>query len=192
MRIGIFGGSFDPIHLGHLIVAESAADQLRLDRVHFVPARQQPFKVGAHGAAVEDRVAMLEAAIADNPRFAMDRREVDRDGPSYTIDTLRSLRAENPGDQLFLLVGADAGQQLSTWRDAHALPELAFVAVLTRPGFEPVVPAGGQRIEVPAIGISASAIRAVVCRGDSIRYRVPAPVAAYIAAHRLYGSEDSC
>ncbi len=193
MRIGIFGGSFDPIHIGHLIVAEAAADRLPLDRVHFVPASQQPHKLGEHRASVEDRIAMLELAVAHNPRFALDRREADRAGTSYTVDTLRSLSAEFPEDELFLLVGADAAARLSTWREGDVVRQLASVTVLSRPGAGPASDSEtGHHLEVPAIGVSATAIREAVARGDSIRYLVPAGVAAYIAAHELYRTEGSC
>ncbi len=192
MRIGIFGGSFDPVHLGHLIVAEAAADRLRLDRIHFVPAGKQPFKVAGHVAAVDDRVAMLKLAIAGNARFVIDQRETRRTGPSYTVDTLRGLRVDLPSDELFLLVGADAAQEISTWREAATLATLATLAVLTRPGFSSAPKGEAVAVAVPAIDISATMVREYVRKGNSIRYLVPAGVADYIAAHRLYGAGTSC
>ncbi len=187
MRLGIFGGSFDPIHIGHLIVAEAAADALRLDRVHFIPAYKQPFKTGSHFASPQDRAAMLRAALAGNSRFGLDLREIERGGASYTADTLRDLRRELPYDELFLMVGADAAQELGQWHEAGELACLAEVVVLSRPGQQVsdcAVPC--RFVEVPAIGVSASVVRDAVRRGSSIRYLVPSAVAEYIESHSLY------
>lgn len=190
MRIGIFGGTFDPIHRGHLIVARAAADQLRLDRVHFIPARVQPFKAEYQGASARDRAAMVRLAIADEPRFVLDERELQRDGPSYTIDTLRAVRTERPGDELFLLVGADTARDLPLWREAAAVARLARVAVLTRPGFAlPEHPLIGEIVAVPSVDVSATLVRATARRGGSIRDLVPPAVAEYIAARGLYRAE---
>ena len=187
MRIGVFGGSFDPIHRGHLIVAGAAADRLGLDRVHFVPARAQPFKAGRHGADAAERAAMVELAMAADRRFVLDRRELERDGPSYTVDTLRALRTERPADALFLLVGADAAQELPGWREADALPRHARIVVLTRPGVAPPPhPLCADSLEVPAVDLSATEIRERVRRGESIEGLVPAAVARYIEEHGLY------
>lgn len=190
MRRGVFGGSFDPVHRGHLAVAAAAADRLPLDHVHFVPARQQPFKVGAHRASAEDRTAMLRAALASeagDPRFVLDLRELHRPGVSYTIDTLRSVSAEFPGDALFLLVGADAARELPSWREAGAVARLARVVALTRPGITPPRdPLVAEQLDVPAVHISGTDIRRRVGRGESIRGLVPPVVEAYIAAHGLY------
>jgi nicotinate-nucleotide adenylyltransferase len=187
VRRGVFGGSFDPVHQGHLKVAASAADQLALDVVHFVPARQQPFKVGAHRASSADRAAMLERALTSDARFVLDRREVEREGPSYTVDTLGSLRAEFPGDRLFFLVGADAARELPQWHEAERLPELAEIVVLTRPGADPPGSALIDRVlVVPAAEVSATAVRERVRRGESIAGMVPDAVAEYIDGHGLY------
>ncbi|MFQ5810380.1 MAG: nicotinate-nucleotide adenylyltransferase [Armatimonadota bacterium] len=191
MRRGIFGGSFDPVHLGHLIVAGAAADRLRLDRVHFVPAWTQPFKGGGHHASPEDRLAMLQAALHSDRRFVLDTREVARQGVSYTVDTLRELRAEFPDDELCLLVGADAAREMSAWHEADAILQLARIVVLTRPGVgatEQVDTA--ETLEVPRVDISATAIRERVRRGEPIRQLVPSEVADYIEAHRLYVAGD--
>ena len=193
MRLGVFGGSFDPVHLGHLIVAEAAADLLKLDKVLFVPARVQPFKIGQHSAAAADRVAMLKLAIDGNPRFSVDRRELERDGPSYTVDTLREIHSETPQDELFLLVGADAAWDLPRWQKAELLAQLATLIVLSRPGFEvPELTMISRSLEVPAISLSATHIRQTVRRGDSLRYLVPSAVAEYIVANCLYGSTEIC
>lgn len=188
---GLFGGSFDPIHLGHLIVARSAAEQLRLEVVRFVPARIQPFKIDRQMATPEDRLAMLELALADQPGFEVDDREIRREGTSYTIDTLRELRAEAPHDQLCLLVGADAARELPDWREAPLIPEFARIIVLTRPGVEVKLGALlAEVIEVPAVDISATEVRRRVRDGEPIHELVPAAVAEYIASHGLYSTED--
>ena len=187
MRLGIFGGSFDPIHIGHLIAAEAAADALPLDRVHFVPAHKQPFKTGSHFASSQDRAAMLRTAVAGNARFGLDLREIKRGGVSYTTHTLRDLRHELPSDELFLLIGADAARELGKWHEAEDLASLAEVVVLSRPGQQVSdcdVPC--RFVEVPAIGVSASLVREAVRRGTSIRYLVPSAVAEYIESHSLY------
>ena len=190
MRRGVFGGSFDPVHLGHLIVVAAAADRLLLESVHFVPAREQPFKAGGHAASPEDRVAMLELALADE-RFVLDTRELDREGPSYTVDTLRALRAEFPADELCLMIGADAARDLPEWREAGAIPALARIVVLTRPGAEmPGLEKVGELLEVPRVDVSATEVRARVGRGEPIDDLVPLAVAEYIESHRLYSAGD--
>jgi nicotinate-nucleotide adenylyltransferase len=186
LKVGVFGGSFDPVHVGHLVVAEHAAERLGLDLVRFVPAGQQPFKTGHHAGA-EQRLAMVEAAIRDNPRFLLDPREARRPGPSYTVDTLRALAAEAPGDALFFLVGADAARELAAWRDAGDIAALATVVLLTRPGAAPSPhPLVARVLEVPGVDISATQIREAVRCGRSIRYLVPRLVEEYIVSHGLY------
>jgi len=190
-RLGVFGGSFDPVHVGHLIVAAEAARALRLSEIRLIPVREHPFKQGQHVAGAEDRLAMVRVAVAGDPRFVVDDRECRRPGPSYTVDTLRALRAEMPAAALFLLLGSDSAQQLSAWRDAQAVRTLATVVELTRPGAEPSRQAGVSRtLEVPAMDVSATALRERVRRGESIRYFVPDAVAEYIATHGLYRNED--
>lgn len=187
MNVGIFGGSFDPVHLGHLIVAEAAADALALAHVRFVPARAQPLKQGTHAAAAGDRLAMLRLALEKNPRFVVDDQELRRPPPSYTRDTLQALHDARPGDRLFLLVGADAAADLPRWRDPEGVAALATVVAMTRAGAPPPGHALIARcLEVPAIGISATAVRARCRRGDSIRYLVPEAVRRYIADRGLY------
>lgn len=186
MKAGIFGGSFDPVHIGHLVAAEHAGERLGLDRVYFVPARQHPFKAG-HGASAEHRLAMVALAIQDNPRFVLDAREMERPGPSYTVDTVRALAAELRGNPLFLLLGADAAREFPAWREAEAIAALATVVVLTRAGVSlPALPLVGQVVEVPGIEVSASALREAVRLGQSIRYLVPPAVEEYIRSHGLY------
>jgi nicotinate-nucleotide adenylyltransferase len=185
--VGLLGGSFDPVHHGHLIVGRVAAETLGLDALRFVPAREQPFKRGLHGAPAEHRAAMLDLAVADAPGFAVERAELERPGPSYTVDTLRALHEREPGIRPVLLVGADAAAELEAWHQAEEIPALATVVVFGRGGVS--VPASrfiARTIEVPAIEISATEIRRRVRAGRSIRYWVPDPVAEYVNRHRLY------
>lgn len=190
--IGLFGGSFDPIHHGHLIVGRVAAEALGLDVLRFVPAREQPFKQGRHGTSPEHRAAMLSLAIAGSPGFEVELSELQRPGPSYTVDTLRTLQQREPGAELVLLLGADAAAELTAWREADQIPRLARIAVFARPG-SPAVhsPWVSAVVQVPALDISATEIRNRVCRGQSIRYWVPDAIAEYIERHRLYlGQHD--
>ena len=185
--VGLFGGSFDPVHHGHLIVGTVAAEKLQLDSLRFVPAREQPFKVGRHRTSAEHRAAMLSLAIAGMSGFSVERSELERPGPSYTVDTLRHLREREPGAEFVLLLGADAAADLPAWREAGQLRDLARVAVFARPGV-PVAksPWISTVIEVPAIDISATEVRRRVRQGLPVRYWVPDRVAEYITKHRLY------
>jgi nicotinate-nucleotide adenylyltransferase len=190
MTVGLLGGSFDPIHHGHLIVAQAAVEALGLEQLRFVPAREQPFKQGQHAAPAEERARMVALAIEGEPGFALERAELDRPGPSYTVDTLRALRAREPGRRFALLVGADAARDLPAWRDADELARLATVVVCARPGVAvPSLPWPAQRLTVPAIEIAATDIRRRVAAGRSIRYLVPPAVAEFIAAQGLYLSD---
>jgi nicotinate-nucleotide adenylyltransferase len=185
--VGLLGGSFDPVHHGHLIVGRVAAEVLGLDCLRFLPAREQPFKRGRHGAPAEQRAAMLELAVAGSPGFALERAELERPEPSYTVDTLRALHAREPGIRLTILLGADAASELETWHQADQIPSLASVVVFARAGV-PVPPSRliARSIEVPAIEISATEIRRRVRERRPIRYWVPDPVAEYVTRHRLY------
>jgi nicotinate-nucleotide adenylyltransferase len=185
--IGLFGGSFDPVHHGHLIVGQVAREQLGLEVLRFVPAREQPFKRGRHHTSPEHRAAMLSLAVSSTPGFAVESAELRRPVPSYTVDTLQELLAREPGAEFILLLGADAAAELPAWHQAHRLPELARVVVFARPGT--AVPAStwvSAKIEVPTIEISATEIRNRVRQGRSVRYWVPDSVAEYISAHQLY------
>jgi nicotinate-nucleotide adenylyltransferase len=185
--IGLFGGSFDPVHHGHLIVGQVAREKLGLQELRFLPAREQPFKQGRHQTSPEHRAAMLSLAVAGTPGFAIERTELDRAGPSYTVHTLQELRQREPGSEFVLLLGADAAAELPAWREADRIPQLARVVVFARPGSPvPASPWIAQIIEVPAIDISATEVRRRVSRGQPIRYWVPDAVADYIARHRLY------
>lgn len=192
-RVGIFGGTFDPIHLGHLIVAEQARDRLRLDRIVFVPARVPPHKRGAVAGA-EHRYRMTCLAAGDNPGFEVSDVELRREGPSYTVDTLRAFRAISPGDaQLHLLLGADSARDLEQWKDVDALLEDSTVVVCGRPGVgQDDLPARvGRRatfLATPLLEISSTEIRRLVREGGTVRYLVPVPVEEYIRSEGLYRS----
>jgi len=187
--VALFGGSFDPVHVAHLIVAEAAADALRC-AVRFLPAREQPLKRGAragHQATPEQRADMLDLATQGNARFSVERVELGLPTPSYTVRTLRALSDREPGNRYTLLLGADAARDLAEWWEVEALPELADIVVFARPGASVVRhPLIKRVIPVPMIDLSATQVRARVKEGRSIRYLVPDPVREYIAAHGLY------
>jgi len=195
-RIGVFGGTFDPIHNGHLCIAEEARCSLALAEVLFIPARISPFKTNQASTSAEDRLAMVQLAIADNPAFRVERLEIDRPGPSYTIDTLRILHRQRTNCELYLVLGSDSLASLASWREARALPGLARIAVYPRPGVCPDLERLEQDlpglqaalIELDAVqlNLSATAIRQRVQAGRSIRYLVPAAVEDYIRCHGLY------
>jgi nicotinate-nucleotide adenylyltransferase len=185
--IGLLGGSFDPIHHGHLIVAVALLEQLNLEQLRFVPAREQPFKQGTHVASPEDRAHMVALAIEGEPRFQLETVELSRPGPSYTVDTLRTLVEREPGQSFTLLVGSDAARDLDKWREAAELASLARIIAFGRSG-APVIPSPliSATVTVPEVDISATDLRIRLKAGRSIRYRVPDPVARYIAQNRLY------
>ncbi|HQR18899.1 MAG TPA: nicotinate-nucleotide adenylyltransferase [Gemmatimonadales bacterium] len=185
--VGLLGGSFDPIHVGHLIVGRAVAEALGLEELRFMPTGEQPLKRGRHAAGAAHRVAMVAAAVGDEPRLALERLEADRPGVSYTVDTLRALRAREPGREFVVLLGADAAADLDQWHEAAALPGLARLVAFARPGApRPSHALLHQVVEAPAVEISSTAIRGRVAAGRSIRYLVPDAVAEYIATHGLY------
>lgn len=211
-RLGVFGGTFDPIHLAHLRCAEEAREQLGLDQILFVPAADPPHKSRRVTAAAH-RLAMVRLAIAGNPGFRVSTIEIERGGRSYTVDTLRALRAELPADTtLTLLIGLDAFRELGTWKEYRALFALADLAVWSRPpgvirAPRALLPVAAQRdfcygpgqhtlrhrtgnhirfLTVTALDLSASAIRLRLQRGRSIRYLVPPAVERYLSRHRLF------
>jgi len=168
------------------MVAEAAADQLGMP-IRFVPALEQPFKGTAHEAGPAQRAAMLDLAIAGNPRFRVERIELELPPPSYTVRTLRALATREPGNRFTLLLGADAARDLPSWFEVEALPALADVVTFARAGEKPAAHRLVRRsIEVPAVDVSATDIRRRVRVGQSIRYLVPEAVRAYIAEHGLY------
>ena len=195
-RIGVMGGTFDPIHHGHLVAAEEARWQFDLDRVVFVPTGR-PWQKPVGVSPAEDRYRMTVLATASNPAFTVSRLEVDHQGPTYTVDTLRRLRAAQPaGTRLFFITGADAVLQILTWKEPDQVLALAEFIAATRPGFDlarligQVPGAAGRvhRMEIPALAISSSDLRTRVARGAPIQYLVPDEVARYIHDHALYQS----
>lgn len=187
-RIGVFGGTFDPVHVGHLAIALAALETLPLDRVVFVPARRSPLKSREPVAGPEQRLEMLRLATRGEPRFEVSRIELDREGPSYTADTLEALSGEG---RLFLILGADAGAELDRWKDPERVRALATLVVARRPGAAVAAPPGAMTLEVPLMDISARELRARAARARSLRYLVPDPVCRYIEEHALYREDPS-
>jgi nicotinate-nucleotide adenylyltransferase len=205
LRIGVFGGSFNPIHFGHLLVADDIAETLALDRVLFVPAAVPPHKPAAELAPALHRVAMTRLAVAEHPRFEVSEVELQRSGPSYTVDTLEALR---PRGELHLIIGSETFLDLLSWHEPRRLPGLARLVVVPRSGnaFDPAAPAAQKVLTELALGpfarpgedgrvvlteaaslpISGSDLRRRARTGRSLAYRMPAAVAAYIRQHGLY------
>ena len=183
MRVGLLGGSFDPIHHGHLRAADWAAETFALDAVRFVPARRSPFK-GEPTAAAEARLAMLSLAIEGNERFAIEACELHREPPSYTVDTLRELRDREPEATFVWIVGSDAARDIDKWREIGEIRRMAEIRVLRRPG-DPT-PDAEALPSFSGLAVSSSEIRAAVRRGRSIRYLVPEAVRLHIREKGLY------
>ncbi|HVE92904.1 MAG TPA: nicotinate-nucleotide adenylyltransferase [Actinomycetota bacterium] len=195
VRLGIMGGTFDPIHHGHLVCAEEALHALQLDSVLFVPAGAPWQKEGRVMSSAEDRYVMVCLAAGGDARFAVSRQEMDRAGPTYTVDTLRALRHEHHEPaELFFLAGSDAVAQISTWRQPDEVMDLATVVAAARPGHElPLTLANDPRIRVlpiPQLAISSSDIRSRVASGLPWRYMVPKPVADYVSSRGLYAGHS--
>jgi len=188
VRLGIYGGSFDPPHLGHLLPVLDTAEQLGLDGVRFVPAAIQPLKVGRASASPADRLAMTERLVQGIPGFSVDPAEIGRPGLSYTVDTLAGMAAEVPGAELFLLLGADAYALFDQWRDPDGIRALATIVVLVRGDDAPVPDErpGVRVLQSRRVDISSTELRARVRDGRTIRGFVPDAVADYIADHPLY------
>jgi nicotinate-nucleotide adenylyltransferase len=194
---GVFGGTFDPIHLAHLAVAEAARDAFGLRRVLFIPAAQPPHKPGHDISPVEDRLAMVEAAVEGNPAFEISRLEIERSGPSYTVDTLTALCEAAPGDRLALILSAESYSEFGSWHEPRRILDLAALVVAPRVGYADADPdliarqfpearATVAFMDGPRIRLSASEIRQRAADGRSVRYLVPDAVAAYIGDHDLY------
>ena len=181
MRVGLLGGSFDPVHYGHLRAADWAKGAFGLDRVLLVPARRSPFKGPAH-AADQDRLAMLKRAAQDNEALQVDDCELTRDAPSYTVDTLRDLRGRSPRDTFALIVGSDTAEGIEQWREIAAIREMAEIRILGRPGASAFPGAS----PFPGLAISSTEIREAVQQGRSIRYLTPESVRLYIEEKGLY------
>jgi nicotinate-nucleotide adenylyltransferase len=191
-RIGVFGGSFDPPHNAHLALARAALDALRLDELRWIPAGQ-PWQKARRITPAAHREAMVRATIVGEPRFVLDRIELERAGPSYTLDTVQALHAARPQAQLFLVIGADQYAGLHTWRDWQLLLGLVTLAVANRPGAVPPVNPEVLRfphrvLPLPMLDIAATDIRARVARGLPVDALVPVEVARYIDSHALYRS----
>ncbi|MDD7967041.1 nicotinate-nucleotide adenylyltransferase [Actinomycetospora lemnae] len=189
-RIGVMGGTFDPIHHGHLVAASEAQIRFALDEVVFVPTGRPYRKAGYAVSSAEDRYLMTVIATASNPRFTVSRVDVDRDGPTYTVDTLQDLAAIFPDDELFFITGADALEQILSWHRADEMFRLAHFVGVTRPGFDldgDHLPHGAvSLLEVPAMAISSTACRERVAAGEPVWYLVPDGVVQYIAKRGLY------
>jgi nicotinate-nucleotide adenylyltransferase len=194
-RLGVMGGTFDPIHYGHLVTAEEALGQFDLDEVVFVPTGRPWMKTHNHVSPAEDRYLMVVIATASNPRFSVSRIEIDREGPTYTVDTLRAIKQERVDDpELFFVTGADAMLEIFAWKDADDVLELAHFIAATRPGYD--IPAFEQEapsrhphvnvMTVPALAISSTDIRLRVREGRPTRYLLPEGVKSYVEKLGLY------
>jgi nicotinate-nucleotide adenylyltransferase len=191
-RIGVMGGTFDPIHHGHLVAASEVAQSFDLDEVIFVPTGQPWQKSGVSPS--EHRYLMTVIATASNPRFTVSRVDIDREGPTYTIDTLHELRTQRPDAELFFITGADAIAQILSWRDHDELWDLAHFVAVSRPGHD-LSTAGlptedVSQLEIPALAISSTDCRERVQNGHPVWYLVPDGVVQYIAKHHLYRSQE--
>ncbi len=189
-RLGVMGGTFDPVHHGHLVAASEVAARFDLDEVVFVPTGKPSFKQHQAVSPAEHRYLMTVIATASNPRFTVSRVDLDREGTTYTVDTLRDLRAERPEADLFFITGADAVEQILTWRDAAELFTMAHFVAVTRPGHQLSIaglPPGRVTLqEVPALAISSTDIRVRARTGQPVWYLVPDGVVQYIGKHGLY------
>ncbi|RLS52294.1 MAG: nicotinate-nucleotide adenylyltransferase [Planctomycetota bacterium] len=196
MRLGIYGGTFDPIHFGHLLLAERCREILQLDEVWFVPAAVSPHKIDRVVTPGRARVEMLEFALAGFPEFKVSRLETSRPGPSFTVQTLEQIQQADPTRELFLLMGADAVADLGSWREPERILQLSQVVAVNRAGESPnLTSLQGllqqtrrtiQTVEMPAVPYSASEIRQRVATGQSIRFLTPRPVEMYIRQKGLY------
>jgi nicotinate-nucleotide adenylyltransferase len=185
----MLGGTFDPIHLGHLRAAENAREGLGLDRVLFVPARTPPHRKGPLASPL-DRFAMAVLAVQGHPRFLVSDIELRREGPSYTVDTVEEWLRLNPRDAIYLVVGSDTFPEMTSWKDYNRLFSVCTVAVAARPGEGEGVPSlgalAGLRVDGPGLPVSSTEVRRLVSAGSSIRYLVPDAVADYVEKRELY------
>jgi nicotinate-nucleotide adenylyltransferase len=194
-RLGVMGGTFDPVHHGHLVAASEVAARFELDEVVFVPTGTPSFKQDVAVTPAEHRYLMTVIATASNPRFTVSRVDIDRPGLTYTVDTLRDLARERPDADLYFITGADAIAQILSWKDSPELFELAQFVAVTRPGHQLVVdglPADRvSQWEIPALAISSTDVRARAQAGKPVWYLVPDGVVQYIAKHGLYRGSQS-
>jgi len=217
LKVGLFGGTFNPIHLGHLRSAEEVREAFALDRIYFIPSAKPPHKSGSDLAPAKDRLAMVELAVADNPFFSASAVELERPGISYSVDTIRHFLAVLQSSTLVFIVGCDAFRDIAAWKDYAVIPELCDLLVTSRPGvpippptqFLPVAlktlfwydprtnvhrhPSGHSLTlyEIAGLDIAASTVRTKVRQGRSIRYLVPSAIEAYITHHALYRAEET-
>ncbi len=200
-RIGVLGGTFDPIHIAHLAIAEETRTQLDLDKVIFVPAGLPPHKMDVHVSPAEHRLAMVELAVAGNPHFEVSRVDIDRFGPCYTVDTIALLREEwGPDVEIYFIMGSDSLADILTWHKPDRLIRLCRIVAVGRPGYrvdmdelDRCLPGASQRIlfiNSPQLDVSSSDIQRRVRAGESIKYQVPEAVERYICEHGLYRSTD--
>jgi nicotinate-nucleotide adenylyltransferase len=193
-RLGVMGGTFDPVHHGHLVAASEVQARFDLDEVVFVPTGEPWQKTSRVVSRAEDRYLMTVIATASNPRFSVSRVDIDREGPTYTVDTLTDLKAEHPDADLFFITGADALEQIVSWRRASDVFDLAHFIGVTRPGYElngQHLPKGAvSLVEVPAMAISSTACRARTASGLPVWYLVPDGVVQYISKRSLYSVPD--
>ena len=195
LRVGIMGGTFDPIHNGHLVAASEVAWVYDLDEVIFVPTGRPVFKLDKHVTNAEDRYLMTVIATASNPKFTVSRVDIDRPGVTYTIDTLRDIRAQHPDAELFFITGADAVAEIMQWKDADLMWDLAHFVAVTRPGYSSpdgvTLPEGKvDTLEIPALAISSTDVRRRAEHDEPVWYLVPDGVVQYIGKHGLYSYED--
>ena len=200
MRLGIFGGSFDPVHIGHLWIAESALESLGLDEIRWMPAATSPLKPGGARASAEDRLEMLRLALAGVDQHFIDDREIRRGGSSYTVDTMAEIREENPTAEIFLIIGGDSLASFRQWHQPTRLLSLVQLAVVHRGGGSPldfavlkgladdpqIEQARRHVIQMPIIQVSSSELRQRIAAGRSIRFRTPDPVRDWIETKRIY------
>jgi len=184
MRLGLFGGSFDPVHLGHLVLADCCLEQAELDEVWFVPAAEQPLKPHGPRANAAHRLAMLKLALVSRPEYRISTIELDRGGVSYTVDTLEAIRVQQPAAELFFLMGADSLAELPRWHRAEEVCQLATPLIVGRAGVE--IPADVLQIKMPDTPISSSQIRKSIAAGEDWNDLVEPAVATYINQHTLY------
>ncbi len=193
-RVGVMGGTFDPVHHGHLVAASEVAARFGLDEVVFVPTGHPTFKQDQDVTVAEHRYLMTVIATASNPSFTVSRVDVDREGLTFTVDTLRDLKAQRPDAELFFITGADAIEQILTWKDAEELFTMAQFVAVTRPGHTLTVDGlPGDRVhvlEIPALAISSTDVRERARAGQPVWYLVPDGVVQYIAKHRLYRGQS--
>ncbi|MGE5308318.1 MAG: nicotinate-nucleotide adenylyltransferase [Deltaproteobacteria bacterium] len=186
-KIGILGGTFNPVHIGHLILAEEAREKLGLDRVIFVPTYLPPHKRAGEIAPAQDRLAMVKLAIRKNRFFSASDIEIRREGKSYTIDTVREFRKRFPRYKLFFIIGSDLLSYLNEWKDLKSVTKLVTFVAATRPGYPLArIPRYIRTVSIRAVDVSAFEIRRCIHEGKSFSYLVPDPVYDYIKKHRLY------